>query len=145
MAASMTPDDLLRRVCESNEGYLRLGNESFEVAGATFVRNRNTPRRRDANHVGSIRTHLSDELDYIIKQAEQEFDGIPHRSFGIDPLTPPAAVARLALEDGYRTSEGLVMLLEVDLAIVTPKGRDPRGTYRRRLAKVPGAGHAVVA
>jgi GNAT superfamily N-acetyltransferase len=121
MAASMTPDELLTRVCESNEGYLRLGNESFEVGAATFVRNRNTPRRRDANHVGSIRTPVPEELDFIIKQAEEEFSGIPHRSFGIDPLTPPAAVGRLALEDGYRTSEGLVMLLEADLAVVAPK------------------------
>jgi GNAT superfamily N-acetyltransferase len=117
MAASMTPDDLLQRVCGSNEGYLRLGNESFEVAGATFVRNRNTPRRRDANHVGLIRTNAPDQLDVILRRMEDEFDGIPHRSFGIDPLTPPAEVARLAMEEGYRTSEGLVMLLEGELAV----------------------------
>jgi GNAT superfamily N-acetyltransferase len=112
----MSSDDLLQRVCESNEGYLRLGNESFGVAGATFVRNRSTPRRRDANHAGLIRTDAPDQLDFIIKRAEDEFGGIPHRSFGIDPLTPPAAVARLAMEEGYRTSEGLVLLLEGDLA-----------------------------
>jgi GNAT superfamily N-acetyltransferase len=112
----MANDNLLARACESNEGYLLLGNENFEVAGAMFVRNRLTPRRRAANHVGLIRVDAPDQLDLIIRRAEDEFDGFPHRSFGIDPLTPPAAVARLAMEEGYRTSEGLVMLLEGDLA-----------------------------
>src|SRR5918996_3979049 len=104
MAASMTPDELLQRVCESNDGYLRLGNESFGVAGATFVRNRRTPRRRDANHVGKIRTDALDQVDALIKLAEDEFDGIPHRSFGIDPLTPRRRL------HGWRWRRGIGLL-----------------------------------
>jgi len=107
--------DLLARVCESNEAYLWLGNERWQAFGATFVRNRRTPRRRDANHAGLIRTARPGDFEEVLRLAESEFEGLPHRAFGIDPLTPPFVLARLAMEEGFRSSEGLVLVLEGEL------------------------------
>jgi GNAT superfamily N-acetyltransferase len=51
---------------------------------------------------------------------EVEYDGQPHRTFGIDILTPPAFVARLVMEAGYKHSEALVHVLEGPLQ-ATPR------------------------
>ena len=121
----MNEHDLLSRTCETVAGYLALGNERFEAHGATFVRNRATPGRYDANHVGLIRSSDAAAIEALLTRAEAEFEGLGHRRFDIDPLTPPAVEARLALASGFTTSAGLHLLLEGELK-AAPKPFDIR-------------------
>jgi GNAT superfamily N-acetyltransferase len=116
----MNENDLLQRVCETNALYLALGNERFEAHGATFIRNRQTPRRYDANNVALVRGESPSEIEALLRRGDVEYAGQPHRTFKVDALTPSVFVARLALEDGYKPSEGLVHVLEGPLQ-ATPR------------------------
>ncbi len=104
-------DDLTRRALAVNQALLALGHETFEAGGALFVRDRAVPRIRDANHVTAVTASTPQEVDRLLARAEREFAGFPHRRFDVDPGTPPAFQARLALE-GYGRDEALVMVLE---------------------------------
>jgi GNAT superfamily N-acetyltransferase len=121
----MSETDLIARVCDTYEAYLALGNESFESAGATFVRNRTSPNRYDANHVAHVRAQSPREVDALLECIEVEFNGYTHRALYIDPLTPAPFVARLVLEGGFRVNEGLLLLLEGELQ-ASPKPADIR-------------------
>lgn len=107
-------DDLLRRAFAVNQAWLALGNERFVAAGGTFVRNRDVPQVRDANHVAHVTAATDADVDALLARAEEEFAGLPHRAFHIDPLTPPALEARLVLE-GYEHTGALYLLLEGEL------------------------------
>jgi GNAT superfamily N-acetyltransferase len=115
-------DDLLTRACETNFAYLALGNERFEAHGASFVVNPKTPHRHDANCVGLVRGEADAELETLLAHAEGVFAACGHRAWGIDGLTPPGVAARLALEQGYKTNDVLVHVLEDDLRIATRLG-----------------------
>jgi GNAT superfamily N-acetyltransferase len=118
----MDTTDLLRRACETNFGYLALGNDAFQAHGAWFIRNDRTPRRHDANGVGLIRTESDEELELLLQRVEQEYAVLSHRGFGIDALAPPQAEARIALEEGYKTTSTLVHALEGELRLSTRLG-----------------------
>jgi GNAT superfamily N-acetyltransferase len=120
----MDLSDLLRLACETNFAYLALGNERFDAHGASFIVNKRTPRRHDANCVGMVRTEVA-ETDALLARIEDEFSNYQHRTWGIDALTPPQTAARLALEEGYRGNDALVHVLEADLRIATRLGATP--------------------
>ncbi len=103
--------DPARSALAVNEAYRALGNEVFEVEGATFVRNREIPDIWDANHIAHITAATPEEIDRLLARAEREFAGFPHRQCCVDSTTPPAVEARLALE-GYKCSDLLVMMME---------------------------------
>src|SRR5512142_2094852 len=96
---------------DTNAGWLALGNETFEAAGATFVRKRDLAPIRDANHVTKIAAATPDEIDALLARADLEFAGVPHRAFYTDYRTPPAFEARLAL-DGYEMQATILLLLD---------------------------------
>jgi GNAT superfamily N-acetyltransferase len=121
----MPPDDLLNRVAKTNLAFSALGNERFEAHGATFVRNTATPNRYDSNQVALVRADSPDDFEAILRAADDAFAGFSHRMFSIDAATPSAFQARLALEQGYRASDGLVQLLEGELQ-ATPHSVDIR-------------------
>ena len=121
----MTKNDLIERVWETTAGYLALGNESFTAEGATFIRNRSTPRRHDSNHVGVIRAADQADIDMLLLRTDIEFEGFNHRRFDTDPSTPPEFVARLSLDGGYRVDDTLWLLLEGELQAV-PRRIDVR-------------------
>jgi GNAT superfamily N-acetyltransferase len=112
----VTDSELDARCCETIAGFLALGNERFEAHGATFIRNRDTPRRHDTNTLALIRTEGTDEIEALLRRFEVEFEGFKHRRFEIDPLTPPQFEARLAFEGGYKRSELLTLVLEGELS-----------------------------
>ena len=116
----MTEAELLAQVCDTNTGFTALGNERFEAHGATFLRNRRTPRKYDANNVCLVRTEDPRDFEELLRRAHTEYAGMQHRQFVIDALTPAAFQARLVLEDGYRASEVLVHVLEGPL-IASPR------------------------
>ncbi len=103
--------DAARSALTVNEAFMALGNERFEAAGATFVRNREISDIWAANHVAHITASTPREIDRLLERVEREFDGFQHRQFHVDFTTPPELEARLALE-GYKRSDALVMLLE---------------------------------
>ena len=117
----MSDQDLLARVCATNFGYLGLGNEVFEAHGATFIRNRQTARRHDANTVGLIRSAGANAIDALFERVETEFAGLGHRRFQVDPLTPPGVEACLVV-NGYEPVEvGLLCLLLEGEPRATPR------------------------
>lgn len=121
----MEDQDLLQRVCATNEGWLKLGNEVFEAEGATFVRNTLTPRRQDSNHVADVTCSTSAELDRLFARMNIEYAAYDYRRVSVDALTPPEVSARLVLE-GYTTGETLIMVLETDVR-ARPKDVDILG------------------
>ncbi len=106
----MSETNLIARACETLEGYLALGNERFDACGATFIRNRATPSRYDANTICLIRDAL--QVEGLLARAGIEYSHLDYRNFHVDPLTPPAVEARLALGGFARWSTHLVMVLE---------------------------------
>ena len=117
-------NDLASRVLAVPREYQALGNERFQADGATFIRNRAAPESRNANHVTQVIASTSEEIDRLLVRVEQEFEDIPHRSFELDFTVASSVEARLVL-DGYRWSEGLLLLVEGDL-IGNPKPCDVR-------------------
>jgi GNAT superfamily N-acetyltransferase len=108
-------NDLVARACETAAVYLALGNETFKAHGARFVRNRETSRRYDANHVGLIRVADPMETEALIARLDVEYTACSHRRFDVDPLTPPQFVARLVLDGGYSTGDVIWGVLEDEL------------------------------
>lgn len=112
--------ELARRALDVDAANLALGHETFEAEGAVFVRDREYPLIYDANHVTHVTASTPEQIDRLLTRVEREFDGMGHREFGVDFRTPPAFVARLALE-GYERRDALVMVLEGALIGSTPE------------------------
>jgi ribosomal protein S18 acetylase RimI-like enzyme len=83
------------------------------------VRNGAAPLIYDANRGLKVRAGTLDAIDALLEEAERFFDGLGHRAFSCDPLTPPGFEARL-LQEGYRAESELQMLLEGDLLASAP-------------------------
>jgi GNAT superfamily N-acetyltransferase len=113
--------DLAAKALDTNQGQYLVGNETFELAGATFVRNADAPGIYDANHVANIRARTRGEIGDLLAAVEREYADSAHRSFHADHRTPPEFVARLLLEPGYKRDDALVMLLEGDLRGTAPQ------------------------
>lgn len=115
--AEMTNYVLLNRVCETNSGYLALGNDSWRSHDAMFIRNRKTPRRNDANCITMVRAESGEAYEELLKSFYSEYEGCHRFYVLVDGMTPPAFAARMTLEEGFTTDEGLVQVLEGDLRI----------------------------
>lgn len=111
----MSDADLVRRACETLRGYVRRGAEVLAGPGATFVRNRECPRRHDANHADAVRCETPAAIDALFAAAEQVYAEYAHRRYDVDPQTPPQFEARLVLE-GYTRRPALQSVLEGPLA-----------------------------
>lgn len=111
----MDSNDLLRRAIDVNLDNLALGHETFEAAGATFVRSLAFPRVYDANFVSRVQARTPAEIDALLDRIEREYAHCRHRCIRVDNAAAPAVEARLAL-DGYVQTSVLISLLEGDLA-----------------------------
>jgi len=105
---------LLSRAVEVNFRNLALGHDVFVADGATFVRNLTLPGIYDANFVYGIRVSRRRDIEQLLARAAREYAHATRLTFRIDPFTPPAFEAFLALE-GYERDEALVMLLDAPL------------------------------
>ncbi len=103
---------------------MALGNEVFQAAGATFIRNRSLPRIHDANFAWNLTASTPAEIDLLLETAGQEYAHSGNRRFRLDSTTPAVIEARLAL-DGYEYRDALLMLLEGE-----PAGRAPAHDIR---------------
>jgi ribosomal protein S18 acetylase RimI-like enzyme len=118
--------DVAARAIDVDLGQFALGNEVFERANATFVRNRDVPSIYDANHVRHIRARTPAEIDELLGAIDEEYAHAGHRRFDVDHRTPPEFVARLLLEGEYARDDALVMLLEGELQGKWPVACDIR-------------------
>jgi len=112
--------DAAARAIDTDAANYQLGNEVFQLANATFVRNRDTPDIYDANHVTNIRARTPQEIDELFAAADREFAHSGHRRFDVDFRTPPEFHARILLESGFERSDGLLLLLEGELLSSPP-------------------------
>src|SRR5215831_13398581 len=115
-------NDLVRRAVAVNQAHLALGHEVFAADDAVLVRNRSVPDIRDANHMAHVTAATTDEIDRLLARVKQEFAGIPHRMFNLDPDTPPPLEARLVL-DGYERRDQLIMVLD-GMLVGVPRSYD---------------------
>jgi GNAT superfamily N-acetyltransferase len=117
--------DLIDETIDTDGANFALGNETFEMAGALFVRSLDSPNIYDANHATRVRARTPQEIDELLAAMEREFQHSGHRRFDVDYRTPPEFVARLALESFVR-DDGLLMLLEGELRGAPPRACDIR-------------------
>jgi GNAT superfamily N-acetyltransferase len=93
-----------------------LGNAVRDERSARFVRNAAAPRIYDANHVSCVRAQTANDIGEVLSRTDEVFAGLGHRSFHVDPWTPPEFMARLVLDD-YEPEEELQLLLEGQLQL----------------------------
>ena len=108
--------DLVRRALEVNWRNLALGHAAFEAEGAVFVRNPRFPAIHDANFIYNVRASSPAEIERLLARAHKEYAHASELTFRLNPDTPAAFEARLAL-DAQERGGALVLLLEGD-----PKG-----------------------
>jgi len=101
------------------------GHVCEDTALARYVRNHALPDIWVANHVSLVRAQRAREIDDVLERTEQALGHCTHRMFIVDALTPPAFVARLALDGYSELSATLHMVLEGEL-------RAPRATSELR-------------
>jgi ribosomal protein S18 acetylase RimI-like enzyme len=139
---------LLRHAIDVTFRNLALGHETFEAAGATFVRSVAFRRIYDANFAFGINAATAAALDRLMDEARDRFSHAARVTFRCDPFTPPIVEARLALDE-FERRESLVMLLEGSLS-GTPSGATIREAKRpqdwadyRRLKEIDWLEHAT--
>ena len=115
----MSGTELLRRVCDARAAYNELGNAVIAEPRARFVRNPATPLVHDANVTSWVRAEADDEIDAVLARADELYAGLRHRKVMLDPGTPAAFEARLALE-GYEPNPHVELVLEGDLLRTPP-------------------------
>jgi GNAT superfamily N-acetyltransferase len=79
------------------------------------------PQVWSANHMSGVRAASPEEIEAALAELEAAFRGAPYRVVDTDSLTPPAFVARLALEDFAEQPAALLMTLEGPLAAPRPR------------------------
>ena len=123
-ACSGPPDvtDWGRAAIRVDQAHEALGHRVFETDGAVFICNPALPDIHVANYARSVRADAPDAIGRLLKRAEREFSGCPHRCFEVDLDTPPTFEARRVFE-GYEAREFVLMVLEGDLR-GKPKGAD---------------------
>ena len=90
--------DVVLKALYVAQGFLALGNERFEAAGATFIRNRALPDIRDTNLVMQVEATTPSEVNRLLARVEMEFEGFSYRCIDrLDFTTPPLVEAALAL------------------------------------------------
>ncbi len=120
----MEPAAAARAVLRTDHEWMALGNEVFQAAGATFIRNRSLPRIHDANFAWDVTASTPAEIDLLLETMGRELGHSGSRRFRLDATSPGSVEARLAL-DGYEHRDGLLMLLEGE-----PAGRAPAHEIR---------------
>lgn len=111
--------EIVERVCTAFAWQRALGNDITRTDLAWLVTNRADPNVWDANHVSQVRARTAAEIENVLASANDALRHCAHRLFVVDPLTPPAFAARLALEDYRELTPTLQLVLSGTLR-VTP-------------------------
>ena len=119
------PVDIVERVCAAYAWQRALGHTTERDALCRLVRDPAHPDVWDANHVSEVRARTAAEIDQVLKRADETLGHCRHRLFVVDPLTPPAVAARLALDD-YRELVPTIQLVLRDSLRAEPRSLDLR-------------------
>jgi GNAT superfamily N-acetyltransferase len=137
--------DLVAGVCAAYAWQRALGHAVLEGPLWRIVRDPAHPHIWDANHVSGIRAASAAEIDAMLRAADAALAHCRHRLFVVDPLTPPAVAARLALDDYRELTPTIQMVLAGPLR-ATPPTVDLRPVTSeadwRSLAALLAADHA---
>ena len=116
---------LVERVSAAYAWQRALGQETTQDALCRIVRDPDHPDFWDANHISDVCASTTVEIEAVLQRGEEAFTHCHHRLFIIDPLTPPAFVARLALDDYEELTPTIQLVLEGPLQ-ATPRDIDLR-------------------
>ena len=102
----------LEQISATYAWYRGSGNRVESQALATYVHNLEHPAVWDANHLSGVRAADHAEIEQVLRHADRVFAHCSHRYVIVDPLTPEAFVARLALDDFKEMSPTIQMVLD---------------------------------
>jgi len=120
--------DIVERVCTAYAWQRALGHNTVRDPFCCLVWDRAYPDVWDANHVSGVRARTAADIAQVLQRADETFGHCYHRFFVVDPLTPAAFVARLALDDYRELTPTIQLVLEsrlrahprdLDLRLVT--------------------------
>jgi GNAT superfamily N-acetyltransferase len=104
--------DIAQKISLAFAWHRALGHETAEDPLCRIVWDRAHPDVWDANHVSLVRAATRAEIEDVLGRADTALAHCRHRAFMVDPLTPPAFEARLALEDYSERTPTLQLVLE---------------------------------
>jgi len=111
----IAPMDPLQQIAATFAFQQSCGHASEDTSLARYVRSPALPDIWVANHVSLVRAQHAGEIDEVLERTEQALAHCAHRMFFVDALTPPAFVARLALDGYTELSPTLHMVLDGEL------------------------------
>lgn len=117
--------DIVERVCTAYAWQRALGHNVVTDHLCCSVTDPAHPNVWDANHLSGIRAHTSADIQTVLQRADEHLRHCRHRLFVVDPLTPPAFVARLALEDYSELTPTIQFVLDGPLR-ATPRDLEVR-------------------
>ena len=109
----------LEALAEAHDWCEALGHAPAASRHGRIVRDPDHPEVWSANHMSGVRARTPPEIDEALADLDAAFAGMPYRVVDVDALTPPAFVARLALEGFEEQPAVIVMALEGPLAPVS--------------------------
>jgi GNAT superfamily N-acetyltransferase len=104
--------DLVERVSTAYAWQRALGHETTQDSLCCLVKDPAHPDVWDANHVSAVRARTATAIDWVLQRADAAFAHCRHRLFVVDPFTPPAFVARLALDDYQELTPTIQLVLD---------------------------------
>jgi GNAT superfamily N-acetyltransferase len=129
LAPSAPPADVAR-ICAAHAWQRALGHASRDDGLCRIVVDETHPTVWDANHASCVRAATEHDIDQVLALCARTFVHCRHRLFLVDPLTPPAFVARVALDDYRELTPTIQMVLRGELratpgdVILRPVGED---------------------
>jgi GNAT superfamily N-acetyltransferase len=119
--------DILERVCAAYAWQRALGHATARKSLCSLVWDRAHPDVWDANHVSEVRARTAAEIEQVLRWADEALGHCRHRLVIVDPLTPAAVTARLALDD-YRE-----LAPTIQLVLDGPLRAEPRAIELRAV------------
>jgi GNAT superfamily N-acetyltransferase len=114
----------IEQIAETYAWYPSVGNRVEETPLARYVCDPQRPDVWDANHLSRVRARDPQEIARVLERADRALAHCSHRMVIVDPLTPDALVARLAL-DGYRELTPTLQMV-LDESSPVAESADPR-------------------
>jgi GNAT superfamily N-acetyltransferase len=103
--------DTIELIAATYAWHQSYGHRVEDTPLARYVSNVQHPDIWVANHVSLVRASGPAEIDEILHHADRALAHCTHRMFIVDPVTPPAFAARLALASYKELSPTLHMVL----------------------------------
>ncbi len=92
-----------------------LGHATARKPLCSLVWDRAHPDVWDANHVSEVRARTAAEVEQVLQWADDSLGHCRHRLVMVDPLTPAAVTARLALDDYRELTPTIQLVLDGSL------------------------------